>query len=430
VRRLLGGGTEPRRILLAGVLLAVLSLLFGVLAAWQVNSRSDAARDVVEHSAPLSADAAEIYRSLADADATAASGFLFAGQEPAKVRKTYEKDIDRAAKLLAHASAKSGDSTTAQRTIATINRGLPVYIGLVETARANNRQGRPVGGAYLRYASEQMRSKLLPAAEELYTAETKQVGTDRAAASAVPWLSYAAGVLALGAVVWFSLRLYRSTNRVFNVGLVAAGGAVFVLLAWLAIGQTVSRGSLEDSQEHGAASVQLLNESRIAALKARGDENLTLVARGNGDLYVADFDKWLKHLDTKGSGLMQRATAQAEDAGGRDPVAAAWKELRIWKGLHDKARKDDNSGEFNHALARTIGGEIDGKKVGKTTEKSFVAMDVKLAAAVRYEQKQFQEAAQGGRDALNGLLYGAGALCVFGAAAAIVGANRRVREYR
>ncbi|MFD0569815.1 hypothetical protein ACFQ0T_11880 [Kitasatospora gansuensis] len=75
-------GTAPARLRAAGVVLTTLVLLFGALTAWQVSVRAKAAGQVVTHSQPLSQDAAEIYRSLADADTTAASAFLLAGDAP------------------------------------------------------------------------------------------------------------------------------------------------------------------------------------------------------------------------------------------------------------------------------------------------------------------------------------------------------------
>ena len=153
-----------------------------------------------EHSQPLTADAASIYRSLADADTTAAAGFLAGDEESEATRERYATDIATASALLVKASANSGVRTgRARRSRSSISR-LPRYAGLVETARTNNRQGLPLGGAYLRYANEQMRTELLPAARALYDAETDRLAADYGAAKAWPWWALAAGVVALGAL--------------------------------------------------------------------------------------------------------------------------------------------------------------------------------------------------------------------------------------
>ncbi len=218
--------TEPGRLRVIGAALVALVLLSGAVSAWQVSDRVAAADAVVDHSQPLSADAAHIYRSLADADTSASSGFLAGGDEPRSERRRYEKDIREASELLAEAAAASGGSPTAERQIAVLNRGLPVYTGLVESARADNRQGLPLGGAYLRYANEKMRGELLPAARKLYTAETEQLGGDYAEAESRPLLGLGTGVLALAALGWAQRRNYRRTNRVFDRGLLGATAAV------------------------------------------------------------------------------------------------------------------------------------------------------------------------------------------------------------
>ncbi|GAA3063737.1 hypothetical protein GCM10020000_53990 [Streptomyces olivoverticillatus] len=92
----------------------------------------------------------------------------------------------------------------------------------METARANNRQGLPLGGAYLRYASDRMREELLPAARALYETETGRLGHDYDDAESWPWAALATGVVALGALGWAQRRNYLRTNRVFNHGLLTA----------------------------------------------------------------------------------------------------------------------------------------------------------------------------------------------------------------
>lgn len=99
--------TEPGRLRIIGAVLALLVVVFGAVTAWQMSDRSAAADDVLHSSQPLSADAADIYRSLADANTAASSGFLAGGQEPAETRDRYEKDIRTAAAKLVTAAANS-----------------------------------------------------------------------------------------------------------------------------------------------------------------------------------------------------------------------------------------------------------------------------------------------------------------------------------
>ncbi|MEV6107080.1 hypothetical protein AB0M28_20540 [Streptomyces sp. NPDC051940] len=429
--------TEPGRLRIIGAVLAALVVLFGAVTAWQVTDRAEAADDVLTRSQPLSRDAAEIYRSLADANTTAASGFLAGGAEPRSVRQRYEKDIDQASKLLVQASANSQGSAATREKISKLNRLLPQYTAAIETARANNRQGLPLGGAYLRYANDLMERDdgLLAAAQDLYQAETAQLNRDYARAKSWPWAALALGVLALAALVWAQRRHYRRTNRVFNQGLVTASALTAAVLLWLAAGHTFARSGLEDSDKHGAQSLQVLNEARINALQAHGNEGLKMVSRGavvrdDQDAYELDYSTSMKELagtDDRGraGSMMDQALALADDDAGRKPVQEAVEGVRAWQGRHEGVLKADNDGDYETAVRLVIGtgGE-------KSTGQCFDKVDSALAKAIDHEQSEFKSAASGGRDALGGLWIGAAVLAVLGAAGALLGVGRRLSEYR
>ncbi|UWE08404.1 hypothetical protein [Actinacidiphila bryophytorum] len=429
--------TEPGRLRIIGAGLALLVVAFGAVTAWQVTDRSTAADNVVKHSAPLSATAAEIYRSLADADATVTGGFLVGGQQPKKVSTRYEGDISNASKLIAQAAANSQGSPQARAQIALLNEQLPKYVELVTAAQTNNRQGLPVGGAYLRYANSQMRKPggLLSAADKLYEIETGRLGSDYSDAKALPYVSWAVGAVALGALLWAQRRHYRRTNRVFNQGMLAASAASAVVLLWLVAGHTVARSQLEHSYQHGARSMQVLNNARISVLQARGDENLTLVARGSGDNYETNFANGMTTLagpDPKGvGGVLAQALQLADNSAGSDPVNAAVKSVQTWRTRHTAERKSDKDGDYTTAVAQVIGGkDSSGKTVQQTTGSCFDAVDASLQKAVDQEQKEFKSAADSGRGALALLPYGAALLAVFAAAGAVLGIGRRLSEYR
>lgn len=429
--------TEPGRLRIIGAVLALLVVVFGAITALQITDRATAAGNVLHHSAPLSADAAEIYRSLADADATVAGGFLVGGQQPSDVSKRYQQDITTAAKLITEAAGSSQGSSEAAAQIASLNQQLPYYTQLVATAQADNRQGLPLGGAYLRYADEQMQKPggLLDAANRLYLAETERLNHDYADAKALPWAAWALGVVALACLVWAQRRHYRRTNRVFNQGMLAASSACAVVLLWLVVGHTVARTQLSDSYAHGAKSMQVLNNARIHVLQARGNENLTLVARGSGSAYEEKFADGMNTLagkDPRGvGGEMAQALALADNSAGRAPVQAAIKGVQTWRGRHTAERAADDKGDYTTAVAQVIGGKNSaGTEVTRTTGSCFDLVDKNLGLAIAQEQTEFRKAAHNGRGALSLLPAGAGLLAVLAAAGALLGIGRRLSEYR
>jgi len=420
--------TEPGRLRIIGALLALLVVAFGAVTAWQMTDRSNAADDVLHKSQQLTSDAADIYRALAEANTAASSAFLSGGQETPEARKRYEENIALAAEKLVTAAGSAEKDSPSARALTTLNTALPVYKGLVERARTYNRMGFPVGGAYLRYANQKMQDEMLVAAQNLYTQENRRLDADYAAAKPYPWAAMALGVLALAALAAAQVREYRRTNRVLSHGLVAAAGATAVVILWLVAGHSVARAELTKSYDHGVRSLAALHDARIAALKARGNENLTLISRGADSTKVGDQIK--DTYDVKYGDDMKTLVAQldkaggyADDARGEAPVRAAQQSVTEWKSRHTDARSADENGNYADALKLVVG------PTG-TTGQSFDAVDDSLGSALHHEQAEFKQAATDGRNAFTGLPLGAGVLAVLGAAGAVLGIGRRLSEFR
>ncbi|TWE19978.1 hypothetical protein FB465_5120 [Kitasatospora atroaurantiaca] len=428
--------TAPGRLRMASAVLAVLVVAFGALTAWQVSGRAHAADQVVSHSQPLSQDAAEIYRSLADADTTAASGFLLAGDAPQALRDRYENDLATAARLLAQAAARTDAASDAQQWVAALNQQLPQYAGLVETARVNNRQGLPLGGAYLRYASHQMQDTMLPAAQRLVDAEARQLDGDYAEARSFPWAAIGLGVLALAALLWCQVQLLRRTNRVFNAGLVGATAAVLAAVLWLLASSLSARVDLADSRLHGAGPLRSLNAARIEALQSRAAENLDLVARGATDGYSKRWTAVTEMLSgppaangrswARGSTLAQARQDAPRDAD--SALAQAQTLFTAWDSRHRAAATSNDGGDYEAALKTVIG--TSGGSGTDTSDQAFNAMDQQLARAAVIEQAAFKASAQGVGGSLDTLAAGAGLLAVLAAVGVVVGLGRRLAEYR
>ncbi|WP_330283391.1 CHASE3 domain-containing protein [Streptomyces sp. NBC_00588] len=421
--------TEPGRLRIIGAFVALLVVAFGAVTAWQMTDRASAADDVLTRSQPLSSDAADIYRSLADANTAAASGYLAGPQEKPEMRRRYESDIRTAATKLVTAASNSEAGSDSARTIAELNNLLPQYKGLIETARSNNRQGYPVGSAYLRAANEQMQAQMLPKAENLYRKENQRLQSDYADAKSFPWAAIGLGLVALGSLAWAQRRNYLRTNRVLNHGLVTASAASAVVLLWLVVGHSVARAGLNDSYDHGVRSLNVLHDARIASLTARSDENLSLIRRGADttkvgdatvDAYAAGYDEQIGKLAKS----LVRADSLADDSAGRKPVTDANGFMKAWKDRHGVAQGLNDKGEYQQARDKVIG-------VGKDpTSVCFDNVDKALQTALGHEQTEFKQAAGDGKDALTGLPYGAAVLAVLGAAGAVLGIGRRLSEYR
>lgn len=133
--------TTPGRLSVIAVGLVLLSLVAGLVATLSAQNKDDTISGLIDHREPLAVAAQQVFRSLSDADATAASAFLSVGTEPPALRQKYEQDIAEAGSALAKSASDTAGVGDAAQQVDILNQKIPVYTGIVETARANNRQG-------------------------------------------------------------------------------------------------------------------------------------------------------------------------------------------------------------------------------------------------------------------------------------------------
>ncbi|WP_199429705.1 hypothetical protein [Qaidamihabitans albus] len=419
--------TTPGRLSLIATGLVVLSLLTGLVGTLAVQDRGNTIDGLIDHREPLAAAAQQVYRSLSDADATAASALLSTGAEPAELRERYDFDIAKAGAALAKAASDSAGVPEAARQVNILSQQMPVYTGLVETARANNRQGFPAGAAYLREASELMRAKILPAAHELYEIDTERLAAEQDDAAGFPWLTALLVLGLLAALIATQVYLKRRTNRVFNVGLVVATVAVGIAILWSAAAMTVQSVLVSSGSTDGTEQVDVLVRARIAALQARADETLTLVARGGGAEYEKEFGELSGRLagrDGQGGLLAEAASrASGEDSAGH--IESARDNAGAWLRAHAQVRELDDSGEYQDAVGLAIdGGNRDG------AAQAFSRLDQNLAAAIGAGRQNFLDDTTNGGRALTLLAPGFALLAVIAALGTTLGIRERLREYR
>jgi hypothetical protein len=415
--------STPGRLTAALIVLLLLGIAYGITAFTGSNQANADVSSVQDSSGPLTVSAQSLYRALSDADATAATAFLTPGAETAASRQRYETDIAAAGTALAQVTAgASGTSTKSAQRLDRLATELPVYTGLVETARTNNRLGYPVGAAYLREASGLMRATLLPAAQDVYSTQTQRLASDHNAGAQYPYIATLLGVVALAALVFAQRYLTRRTRRFVNPGLAAATLALLAALIYQNVAWFGLHSHLNSAQADGSSQVQALATARIEALQARADEALTLVARGSGGAFEQDFQKTMADLvGTKGGGgRLGHAASTATDPTVRTAIRRAVSDVTAWQTVHTDLRKDDDGGDYPAAVTVATGPASD----------AFTRVDDDLAAGIRASDATFTEqAAAAGRSIrIVGIVVIILTLLTLGGAA--IGVQRRIAEYR
>ncbi|WSY59049.1 hypothetical protein OH799_22435 [Nocardia sp. NBC_00881] len=344
--------SSPGRLIAVGLLLITLCLAAGSVTAATVSDRQQGLHVLLYVTEPDAYSAHRLYTSLSIADAAASTAFIAGGLEPQAVRDRYSQAMgEAAAELVTQSDRGVGPDAAADpdaRLRTGIITGLPVYSGLVETARTNNRTGYPVGAAYLSEASNQMQTTLLPMAEELQTHRSAAVTDAQRNHVRPPWPAIVLLVLTLGALVWVQRDLARRWRRVVNPGLLLASVGMLILLAWTVIAGSVSATSMIRARDDGAVPSSRLTESRILAQQARAAETLKLVRRDATGDYDRTFDADIERLADLLGGYPGSAPAAAEV---RNAVPA----LARWRVAHQHMNEALARGDFNSAASVATG---------------------------------------------------------------------------
>ncbi|HEX9260100.1 MAG TPA: hypothetical protein VF855_11230 [Acidimicrobiales bacterium] len=436
--RLAGLTSTPARLRVVSLLLVggILSL-WVVIAAFAAQRQAVAAR-ALDRDGPQLVRAQNLYRVLADADATASRTLLESGEQE-DLRKRYLSDLEQAADLVTVLATKAS-SDRWQVHLETINRGLSQYAGQVESSRTNSRLGFPVGAAYLRQASTLMREELLREATELYAMAAADLDeSGRTGTAPVPWVALAivgsALVIVLVLSQWW---LARRTRRLVNMGLVALSALTVLLLgvtSWLLL---AGQRSLVKAQQEGSDVVQLLASTRILTLQAHTDAGFTLIERGTGEAFVEDFQDVVGRIgvpievetvrgeriphpvDGDPTGLLAALETIESSEVRSTAVAPTEFLLRKWLVAHQAVRSADAQGEYESAVRRFLTEEV----------QAALAVDEHLSTSIEAAQGRFKVGAGDARDFAAPLVALSTIAAIAGVAALALGLRPRFREYR
>ncbi|MCJ0891337.1 hypothetical protein [Rhodococcus sp. ARC_M5] len=399
--------STPARLVAMGIALVVLALTVGNLASTAVTDRVDTLGTLLVRTEPFANSAQNLYGALSVADAAAATAFIAGGLEPPEVRERYSQALGEASSELIAASAGVTENDAATSAVLTqIAAGLPVYSGLVETARANNRTGNPVGAAYLGEASTMMQTSLLPLAEKLYTEQASRVSSDQERFTSPPLFAIGSLVFLLlmtGLAQWY---LSRTTRRTLNVGFLTATGAVAGLLGWMLVVGLISSIATDRAIDRGVSPLKSYTTGFILAQQARADETLDLARRGGGQDYGQSFDANVSRLTE----MFQGDTAVIDA-------------VNTWSTSHSRIDSALEVGDFNGAVAIATGtGESD-------SAAAFTALDSVLVDGIENARRELRSNIDRSVWVLSGLSDGAYVLTIAASVAFGIGLFPRLREY-
>lgn len=399
------GGSTPARLRAWMVATAVVAVLFGVLSATGVDRRAASLKAADAASQQLIA-VQDVQVRLVHADAIARENYLRGGIEDGAKRATYAAELSAVSNGLV--SVASSVLPNEAATLAGVSAQLSRYSGLVEQARANNRQGFPVGAAYLRIANT-LSDEMATSLQSVQSSLRRQVNDnlDRAD-KAGAWLHATGWPLVVMLVVggaWVASRF----RRVLNLPVVLAG---LVTLLLLVAGGTVQGSAMADAESATSGPLQaadLAAQARSASFTAHAQEFTTLIARGSG----ADDSSWQTSLSTTELAL-DRLCGIADECSLKSHV-------QEYADAHASVRDFDNSGDWDAARESSLDGQAALSFAAFDSASSSTAAVLGLQAAVA------MSSAADGLALLRVLSFLAGLVV---ATLVLIGYSQRLREYR
>lgn len=354
--------TTPGKMTAMVLLLSIFTLSAGLsMSNIAADRRLDFDR-LINNTEPVSYMAHNLYTSLSSANTAASSGFVLAGTDSEAARADYFTAFQEAGHAIAlTAGGISIDDTQELALITELSQKLPIYTGLVETAWANNRQGNPVGVAYMSEASTLMREELLPLAARLYTLTSENVEKQQQSLTEPLWLPISGLAAALIALVLAQIWMSATTNRRFNKGMLLAFALMAIATTWVVTANAITWQAGSKAYEKASAPLENLTDARILAQQARTQEMLALV--------------WRQSLESSGTTFATATSSIKETlATFNHPTAReAETALTTWANSHNDILAALNVGDYETAQSLALKSE---------TAQAYEDLDTALATLI------------------------------------------------
>ena len=398
-------------------MLSALVIASAFATSTTINDRQAALTTVLNHTEPLAFAAGQLYTTLSVADAAAATAFI-AGAEPRDVRQRYEQAITDASVAVTRASSGLTDEPMVQL-LGRVNAELSVYTGLVETARTNNRAGNPVGSSYLSEASALMQTRILPDAQRLYEETSERVNAETTASTRIPGPVILVVLATLLFGVFANRWLARRTRRRINIGFVAGGMAVLIMLVWVGTALIISTADSRSAKDTAAESLKTVTNLAITAQQARADETLSLIRRGDEDVRKQSYYQRIDVMQQQLSDYLAR-----DDVIDKADLADAEQLLKRWRAADDRINAYIAVGNYQAATQVALGTSED------DSTPAFNKLDDALSKGIEESRTQLRNDILNAHRVLSGATVGAAVLSVVAALAVALGLWPRLSEYR
>lgn len=374
--------TTPGLLTVVSVVLVLAILAAGGAMAGSSGNRQGDLNTLVNRSEPVAFAAQELFNSLSVADSVAATSFLSDSSRTADTQESYREALDTASRAVVRAANGIDDpSSREMELILEVQEKLPTYVSQVTEARANNRQGYPLGAAYITQASAMMQDELLPAASELYDRTSSSVVDQQHKLTRPSWFALSGLLAAVCLLFVAQFWLAAWSNRRINAGYATATVLMTAALIWasasaLTTWQDGPRGVAGTSQP-----LQTLTSLRIGVQQTRSTEVLGLVQRDYTTDNQTDFTDRIAGIDAR----LEELRGVTDSKESRERIDTARESLRTWDSAHANMVSLVRQGNYTDAVQAAVGGGDD------SVSESFSALDQDLEVLIDDSRDQLRD---------------------------------------
>jgi len=417
--------------------------LLGYVAWTTVTSAHTTVATIGQQTARSIMGVRELRARLVELDESASNDLLAGGFGSASARARYDTSQQEVSRLLvqaAQSATNDNDRHAVDQVVGLVTR----YNGLVQAARANNRQVLPVGASYQNVASKLMHQQLLPLVDQLdksYTARMQyQYDRQVSAFTIGQVLGVGVGVMLIAVLVGTQLFLTRRTRRLINIPLAIGTAVVVVFTAWLSLGLHSSSTELSAGAKPAFDALYRLWQVRATATDAKGDISLFLIARGNGEAFEKSFTEKTTSLanapttDARSgqpagrgevrTGQMAEALKGVSSREQTDLLEEAVASFDSWMQFQNWIRELEKQGQHQQAVDLTLANDT-----GSATE-AFQHFDQAIGKVMEINQRDFDQAIGQALGVLSWLIVAGVTVAVIVSILASVGLAPRLKEYQ
>ncbi|CAN5193069.1 hypothetical protein BH11CYA1_BH11CYA1_23430 [soil metagenome] len=410
-------GTTPGQLRLGMFAIFILAICFAIAGYVGVNGARSSVNTIARDAVPSIVTAQTVRVKLLQMDSLAAQEFLAGGADSgAQARVKYEAVRKELGEQLTVAAKNISFGRDEQTPLETLMDKVQAYNGLVEAARANNRQGFPVGAAFLRMASTMLHNEMLPQTQAIDQLNVKQLESEYSnfKSASVIHIGFivASGLALLVVLGYMQLFISKKMRRSFSMPLLAASAVVVALTAYSTVSMTLQRSNLGTAKETSFVSAYNWLEARGAAYDAKTDQSLFLIALGAGAKYEESAKVKVQKLTVSATGNEQGSSANALSA------------LRNYVQQDERIRTYDKTGKRSEAVNLALGNGT------QEAQKAFDDLNQALTANLKTATSSFDASIASAESNINYLDLVFIILSLAVVALGYFGLTPRINEYR